>query len=130
MDTTRRGFLGLLCGLPLLAHRAPAAPLRDYTLDEFWIAGFQFHEGPQVIQRLRAGQSLRLVTEPDNPHDDHAVRIEAAGRHLGYVPRARNRHVFRLLQQGAPVRCVAAGVDPVAPPWQAVWIRLVLPLPG
>lgn len=34
-------------------------------------------------------------------YDYYAVRIEWRGRKLGYVPRSDNRHLSRLLRQGA-----------------------------
>lgn len=69
-------------------------------LQESPLAGFQFHEGKQVWSELQVGDVLRLVREPDNPHDARAVRVEWRGHHLGYVPRADNQAVARLLDAG------------------------------
>ena len=126
MMTTRREWLAGLLGLPFIGRRAPAEKpaRREFTIEEFHIAGFQYHEGPQVLASLREGQELRLANEPENPHDDKAVRIEFAGHHLGYVPRTRNKPIFRLIGQDAPLRCVAVHVNDGDPPWFAVWVRI------
>ncbi len=127
MMTTRRQWLAGLLGLPLLSRQAAAAPLRrEFVIEEFHIAGFQYHDGPQVLPSLSEGQELRLVNEPENPHDDKAVRLEYAGHHLGYVPRTRNRPIFRLVAQDAPLRVVAVHVNQDREPWFAVWVRITM----
>jgi hypothetical protein len=104
----RREFIKRLLALPLLGApvmaSATAAPLREYDLSIFPVAGFAFHEGPRLLDRLEPEVPLRLVLEPHNPFDPRAVRIEAFGRHIGYVPRVDNQPIHRLLVQGAPVQ--------------------------
>lgn len=117
------GLSGAAVALPAPVSAAPLAA-HEYRLDEFHIAGFQYHEGPGLIERLPAGTALRLVGEPENPYDDLAVRIEFEGHHIGYVPRVRNPPIFRLLSQSAPLRCVAAEVNAETVPWRAVWVTI------
>lgn len=64
------------------------------------LAGFQYYAGRQVWDRLRVGDPLVLEREPDNPHDPRAVRVLWQGHMLGYVPRAGNETVARLLDEG------------------------------
>jgi len=64
------------------------------------VAGFQYHAGKRLWDDLKVGDALTLVREPDNPHDPKAVRVEWRGEKLGYVPRAGNETVARLLDQG------------------------------
>ena len=40
-----------------------------------FVAGFPYHAGPKLIDRLNVGDLLRLVREHDNPHDTQAVAI-------------------------------------------------------
>jgi hypothetical protein len=37
---------------------------------------------------VRHATEARLVPEPDNPHDPHAVVVEVQGAKVGYLPRA------------------------------------------
>src|SRR5438552_3521998 len=99
MSITRRCFLGLSALLSWGGACRAAVPVAhvEYELDRFLIAGFRFHEGPDMIGRMRLGDGLALCAEPDNPHDPGAVRLELAGRHVGYVPRSRNVLLGRLL---------------------------------
>lgn len=119
-DSDRRSFLKTPAALPLAGLPAPQRTPEPatYHLGRFYVAGFQYHEGPALVHRLRAGQTLDLVPEPENPHDPRAVRIAWDGAHLGYVPRRLNRHLHALLQQGAPLRCTVASVQTDEPSWR------------
>lgn len=128
---TRREFIKRLLALPLLGARAVAsAMVREYDLNAFPVAGFAYHEGPRLLGRLCQGLPLRLVSEPGNLHDARAVRIEAFGRHIGYVPRSDNGPLDRLLVQGAPVAARVLAVEPGAPAWSAVTVAVSLRLGG
>lgn len=123
----RREFLKRLLALPLAAAApsvATGAALRDYELYVFPVAGFQFHDGPPILERIRVGMPLALVPEPDNPHDGRAIRIEACGHHIGYVPRSDNRPLVRLLRQGAPLSARVIGVKPGGESWDAVRVAV------
>ena len=55
-----------------------------------------------LVAKCRRGDSLRLVAEPDNPHDRHAVAVfNGAGHQLGYLPSdARDAST---IQRGEPI---------------------------
>ena len=41
----------------------------------FYIAGYKFHKGDEVIDKLKVGDSLILDPEPDNKYDPDAIQI-------------------------------------------------------
>lgn len=42
----------------------------------------------EALQETCAGEAVRFVHEPDNPHDEMALRVENVhGQPIGYVPR-------------------------------------------
>ena len=84
-----------------LRAQSPAVQIRVQSSP---LAGFRYGEAAQVWDRLREGDALRLVREPDNPHDPNAVRVEWQGRRLGYVPRRENAAVAWGLDRGAALR--------------------------
>ena len=89
-------LLALLCGA------TNAQEVRE-LLQLGTVMGFRYYEGKALWPELRVGQMLTLVREPDNPHDTQAIRVEWQGHKLGYVPRADNIDLARLMDNGAAV---------------------------
>ena len=56
------------------------------NLFTFNIAGFQHHDGALVLNELKAGDTLDLEAERDNPHDADAIAVKFHGTMLGYIP--------------------------------------------
>ncbi|MBZ0093448.1 MAG: HIRAN domain-containing protein [Sulfuricellaceae bacterium] len=69
-------------------------------LQESPVAGFSFYEGRAQWPKLQEGDVLELVREPGNPYDPLAVHVDWQGHKLGYVPRAENEDVARLMGEG------------------------------
>jgi hypothetical protein len=126
----RRDFLKRLLALPLLATAPPLAAVaaHDYDVYLFPVAGFRFHDGPALLERIRPGMALELVPEPENPHDPRAIRVEVYGHHIGYVPRSDNGPLGRLLAQGAPLQARVLSVKREGESWDAV--RVAVSMPG
>ena len=103
-----------------LAIRRPApGPLQRLPL-----AGFRHHHGQRLWSRLRPGQALTLVREPDNPHDPKAVRIDWRGHKLGYLPRRDNAAVARMLDRGATLEGRIKVLRIQGPPQQRVEVEI------
>lgn len=50
------------------------------------IVGVSFYQ--EALAHVQPGQPVRLVHEPDNPHDEMALRVETEdGSTLGYIPK-------------------------------------------
>ena len=126
MASTRRDFLGILGALAASGVGAwqPKDKCRQFVLHECFIAGFRYHEGPDLLAYLKAGDELQLIAEPGNPYDEWAVRIEHHKSHIGYLPRSQNQPISRLLQQDVPVACRIASIDADAVPWEAVRVQV------
>ncbi len=92
------------------------------------LAGFLYHEGGELWPKLRVGDSVTLVREPDNPHDARAVRVEWRGRKLGYLPRAENRSVAAEMDRGGRVEGRIARLREHRNPWQRVLIDVYVAL--
>jgi len=94
------------------------------------VAGFEYHDGPQVEGELAVGDILALVPEPANPHDPLAVRIDWRGRKLGYVPRPENEATAARLLAGEELIAQVSELKRDAPPWRRVGfvIRVASPV--
>lgn len=101
LSANRRFFpaLALIAGLALLPRPAPAQQVR-LLVQSSPLAGFKYHQAPQVWSGMRVGDALQLAREPDNAYDGSAVRVEWRGLKLGYVPRAHNAALAWALDHG------------------------------
>lgn len=84
------------------------------------IAGYQYHAGPKIEAQLASGQPLKLVREPDNPHDVQAVRLDWQGQKLGYAPREHNVEIAARLDAGERLVARITDIDRDAEAWRRV----------
>ena len=91
--------VALLVSLSLLPRPAPAQQVR-ILVQSSPLAGFNYHQAPEVWQGMRVGEALQLAREPDNAYDGKAVRVEWRGHKLGYVPRAQNAALAWAMDRG------------------------------
>jgi hypothetical protein len=123
----RRAFLKSLTTLvggiamPAVAH---ASRETWKTLQTSPIAGFQYHQGETLWPQLAVGQPLQLVREPDNRHDNRAVRMDWQGQKLGYLPRLDNAAVSQLLDRGERLEAVIVGLENSSNPWDRVGVEV------
>ncbi len=92
------------------------------------LAGFQYHAGAALWERLQVGDVLALIREPENPHDARAVRVEWRGVMLGYLPRVENAAVAAAMDRGEPVVGRIAALVPHRNPWRRVRIEVFVVL--
>ena len=72
------------------------------------LVGVSFYQA--ALERCAAGEPVRIIHEPDNPHDPMALRIDSMlGETIGYLPRQSPVHVA-ILQHG---RGVSAVIDSI-----------------
>lgn len=93
---------------------------------DFDVAGTRFWDASLVVHDLEAGDSVRLIAEPDNPHDSNAVALVWHDTKLGYVPRALNEIPAQLLRFGHTnvLECRILKVDPKADTWEQIHVGL------
>jgi len=74
---------------------------RAIMLIECHIAGTRHHAAREAESTLVPGALLVLRREPGNPHDPLAIQmLDEVGHMLGYVPRAKNEAIARLMDAG------------------------------
>lgn len=69
---------------------------------DFMVAGVHAEGRGLLVERwLTGGDRVRLVPEPDNPHDEYAVAVTLTdGRQIGYVPRTDSADVSMCIDDG------------------------------
>lgn len=80
-----------------------------FGLHSFAVRGTSYHEAAVTAGRFTPGAPVRLVREPENPHDPNAVAVYAeTGRRLaGYVPKGQAKRLAQMLDSGADLVAVA-----------------------
>lgn len=121
----RRRFLaGLLAATGLAAGNARARPTPRLTIQESAVAGFQYHAGPALFDRLAPGQPVELAREPDNRFDPRAVRLDWHGHKIGYLPRHENAAVAQMLDRGETLTAIISQRRAEANPWRRLAVRV------
>lgn len=105
----------------------PAQPEKSKTLqkEHFYVAGVYHHKtalkalakanpdwrksgktlvaegkaGEEIYHYLYADRPVKLVFEPNNAYDPHAIKVLVAGEHIGYVPEDENLHIGDILRR-------------------------------
>ena len=103
--------VALLVSLSLLPRPAPAQQVR-ILVQSSPLAGFNYHQAPEVWQGMRVGDALQLAREPDNAYDGKAVRVEWRGHKLGYVPRAQNAALAWAMDRGEILNARVSRLQP------------------
>lgn len=93
---------------------------REIMLIECQIAGMSHLDVKSFEPSLTGGSALSLKREPSNLHDELAIMIlDETGHHLGYVPRAKNEALARLMDAG---KLLFARVESKL--WQGEWLKV------
>jgi len=121
-------FLGGMA-LPAILQAKPGSQHKPSetnwkTLQTFPVAGFQYHHGETLRPQLATGQQLKLLREPENAHDDRAVRIDWKDQALGYVPRDENAAAAQLIDRGEKLEAVITGLNRSKNPWERIMVEV------
>jgi|SRR5699024_1947014 len=124
----RERFFKFLLGLPfgtLLATKVQQRS-QEYLLNKFYVAGFQYYDGPVLIDDIKVGEALSLVAVPTNKYDNFAVEVYNDATLLGHIPRTDNKHISRLLQQGVSLNCYVVEANVKQQPWKMLKVEVYL----
>lgn len=92
------------------------------------LAGFRYYAGEALWNKLREGDALSLIREPDNTHDKNAVRVEWQGQKLGYLPRIQNQAVAAAMDSGEHVDARIAKLRNERNPWHRLLVDVFVVL--
>ena len=98
---------------------------------EFYVAGVKFHQLKDCIDKIKVGEILELVLEPENPYDPNAVAIKFyyvtetsdAEYMLGYVPAKFSAEVTALMEV-FDVECTVKEINKTAKPWEQLKVKI------
>ncbi|MCL1790912.1 MAG: HIRAN domain-containing protein [Peptococcaceae bacterium] len=73
---------------------------RSRNLLDCHISGFNYYDGLDVVESLKHGTYVTLVSESDNPYDPEAIAVYFKEIKLGYIPHTKNSLISNLLYFG------------------------------
>ena len=82
-------------GFSLVNELDPNTPECDLMLE---VAGYRYYVGGLPLS-LRVGESIELITEPDNPYDPLAVQVCLRGQKIGNINRLQAATFQRWLKE-------------------------------
>ncbi len=97
---------------------------KDIYLESVYIAGFQYYKGAELEKGLKENDILSLKRQAENPYDYFAVEVYCGNQKLGYLPRAENKIIARMMDQGVNLKAVIRKVEQEAHPYRRVKIRV------
>ena len=125
IDFFKRLFAG---GAAVIAAKYAGAAVReakkDIYLDSVYIAGFQYYKGTALENGLKENEILSLKRQVENPHDYFAVEVYCGEQKLGYLPRADNKIIARMMDQGVNMKAVIRKIEQEAHPFRRVKVRV------
>ncbi len=99
----RVDFLKKLIGITLIGKLplTETEQFRKIYLLQFFTAGFGYYEGPKNLNKMKAGDILELVREPNNAYDDCAIALHWNKLKIGFIPADTNQMLSHLLDTDA-----------------------------
>ncbi|MCX6198134.1 MAG: HIRAN domain-containing protein [Bacteroidetes bacterium] len=92
---------------------------REILVLQCLVAGTSFRNIHKVESQLVPQTKFTLQREPENKHDELAIKVLLEDYLIGYIPRDSNEVVARLMDSGKKFQAVLAKIE-----WQGAWARV------
>lgn len=97
---------------------------RIYLLQSF-VRGFRFYDGTKLLDKMREGDLLELVREPENEHDNCAIALHFNKRKIGYLPKEDNEMLSKLIDADVvPLQAEITHLKTEAQAWESVRVAV------
>lgn len=81
----------------------------------FYIAGFHYYTGPNILHAMKVGDKLNLLREPNNKYDSNAIAIKTGDNiKLGHVPKYMNSKIANEIDKGIKFSARITKINPNA----------------
>jgi hypothetical protein len=104
-----------------------AKPTEKIYLSEYFIRGFQYYKGPELLQELLLKPEVKLIREPKNEYDFFATAVYFREHKIGFLPMGQNEVIARLLDANCiNIYCELVAVNPKVSSWENVFIAVYI----
>lgn len=95
-----------------------------YLLQCF-VRGFQYYEGPKLIDKINKTGLLELVREPENKYDDKAIALHFNKQKIGFIPAESNEVLSVLMDSNLlELQAEITNVESQAATWENIHIAI------
>lgn len=126
----RSEFLKQIVGIGAAAA-LPMSLAIDYQkiyLLQCFVRGFQYYEGPKLLQLMNASNKvIRLKREAQNKYDKYAIALYFQNHKIGFIPRESNKIISRLMDaQVMEFHAEITHVEDQAATWENVRLAIYI----
>ncbi len=94
-------------------------------LQQFFVAGFRYYKGMQLLTKIAVSDFLELRREPNNPYDDCAIALYWQHEKIGFVPASNNEVISRLIDANAlPLLAQITHINKLVQPWENLAVAI------
>lgn len=121
----RSSFLESLIGIGGLMTILPEA-VKQYEkvfIKQCFVRGFQYYDGPKIIDNINKSGLTELVREPNNKYDKRAIAVYFDGNKLGYIPKESNKTISILMDtELLEFHAEISHIEPNASDWEKIFV--------
>lgn len=104
---------------------SPILAENDLFALDFFVAGWRYYEGDQVIGQLKVGDSVKFLLDPQNDHDHKAVVVMSInGEKLGFIPAFYSGWMYEVIEKECIYQATVEAIHPQAVPHRKVCISI------
>ncbi len=124
---TRGNFLRNIIGFYGIAS-LPIDIVKQYQkvyLLQCFVRGFQYYEGPKIINQINKSGLLEMVREPDNEFDSCAIALYFNNQKIGFIPMESNEVLSVLLDTKLlNLQAEITHIETKAQDWESIYVAV------
>jgi hypothetical protein len=70
---------------------------KKQQLLQCFVAGFRYYNGPQLLNKMEIGDTIKLVREPNNKYDNKAIALYFQNNKIGFIPQMDNQVISNMM---------------------------------
>ncbi len=92
---------------------------------DFFVAGWRYYNGEQVIDQLQVGDLVEFSLDPENDHDNKAIVVMSVnGEKLGFIPAFYSGWMYEVIEKNCNYQAKVWAIHPQAVPHRKVSISI------
>lgn len=92
---------------------------------DFFVAGWRYYNGDQVIEQLQVGDCVEFSLDPENDYDNKAIVVMSVnGEKLGFIPAFYSGWMYEVIEKKCDYQAKVWAVHPQAVPHRKVSISI------